>query len=84
MRKKDKPFKIDLGFGNMFGEPMKPIKRSSNVLPTYSGQKYAVWTNRNGTIIKHTFNTPTRAKAFLETSLASGSYDTVSNVQFDF
>ena len=62
----------------------RTMKRNAPVLPTYSGEKYAVWTNRNGTIIKHTFNKSNRAKAFLETARASGSYDIVSDVQFDY
>ncbi len=82
--KKNKPFSIDLGFGNMFGEKPRKKTRSQPVLPTYSGEKYAVWTNRNGTIIKHTFRGSTKARAFLETARASGSYDTVSDVQFDY
>ena len=82
--KKDKPFKIDLGFGNMFGEPERRQTRSREVLPTYAGEKYAVWTNRNGTIIKHTFRGARKAKAFLETARASGSYDVVSDIQFDY
>lgn len=83
--KRNKPFKIDLGFGNLMGESTnRTTKRNAPVLPTYSGEKYAVWTNRNGTIIKHTFRGSDKARAFLETARASGSYDTVSNVQFDF
>lgn len=84
MKKKSKPFRIDLGFGNMFGEPDKRQARRQPVLPTYSGEKFAVWTNRNGTIVKHTFRGTNKARAFLETARASGSYDTVSDIQFDY
>ena len=81
---KNKPFKIDLGLGDLYGN--KPIaqRRQAKVLPTYTGEKYAVWTNRDGTIIKHTFRGANRAKGFLETARASGSYTTVSDVQFDY
>lgn len=68
----------------MFGEPERKIRKSQPVLPTYSGEKYAIWTNRNGTIIKHTFKGSRKARAFLEIARASGSYDTVSDIQFDY
>lgn len=84
MKNKNKPFKIDIGLGDLYGHPKTRKTRSDPILPTYSGERYAVWTNRDGTIIKHTFRGSNRAKAFLETARASGSYTTVSDVQFDY
>lgn len=85
MRKKDKPFRIDLGFGNMFyPNDVMPRQKTKPTLPTYTGEKYAVYTNREGVIVKHTFRGARRAKGFLETARASGSYDTVSDIQFDY
>lgn len=84
MKKRNKPFSVDLGFGNLFGEPERKRKIPQAVLPTYSGERFAVWTNRNGTIVKHTFKGSNKARAFLEVARASGSYDTISDIQFDY
>lgn len=84
MRKKDKPFKIDLGFGDLF-KVSPPAKRSiANQLPTYAGQAFAVYTNNDGVIIKHTFKNNIKAQAFREKSKASGIYQAVSDIQFDW
>ena len=84
MRKKSKQFKIDLGFGNMFPSEKVMPRQNTNPLPTYTGEKYAILTSRDGTVVKHTFNNPTRAQAFREKAKASGSYSVVSDIQFDW
>lgn len=81
---RNKPFKIDIGLGDLYGHQKPRQNKPTRVLPTYTGEKYAVWTNRDGVIVKHTFRGSNRARAFLETAKASGSYSTVSDVQFDF
>jgi hypothetical protein len=83
--KRNKPFKIDLGLGDLFGHKNYPRVRPEPVrVPTYTGQKYAVFTQRDGVTIKHTFKNSTKARAFLETARGSGSYDVTSRVLLDF
>ena len=83
--KRNKPFKIDLGFGDMFSsKDVMPKQKRKSLIPTYTGQNYAVYTNRDGVIIKHQFTKAERAKGFLEKARASGSYSSVSNIQFDY
>lgn len=84
MKKKSKPFKIDLGFGDMFN--VKPPKNimERKIIPTYSGEKYAIYTNRDGVIVKHTFKKGDRAAAFRENAKAAGSYSAVSDIQLDY
>lgn len=84
MKKRNKPFSIDIGLGDLYGHSKAKQRRQEPVLPTYSGERYAIWTNRNGTVVKHTFRGSSKARAFLEIARGSGSYDTVSDIQFDY
>lgn len=84
--RKNKPFKVDLGFGDLFGtKRLKNITQEQPVrIPAYSGYKYAIYTVRDGVTVKHTFKNSNKAKAFLETARGSGSYDSTSNILLDF
>lgn len=78
---------IDLGFPKFFQERkniQESIKRPVRQPPTYSGQKFAVFMNRNGVISKRTFRNSTRARDFQRKAEASGSFDVVSDVVLDF
>lgn len=84
--KKSKPFKIDLGLGDLYGnKPMKDIPvRSKKIIPTYTGRQYAVFTERGGVIVKHTFKNPDKARGFRIKAQAADGYDVVSDVVYDF
>lgn len=61
-----------------------PRQKAKPLLPTYTGENYAIYTNRDGVIIKHQFKKAERAKAFMEIAKASGSYNAVSDIQFNY
>lgn len=78
-----KPFKVDLGLGNLWGEqPKRKTTSQKKPLPR-TRSKYAIYTDSQGTVIRHTFKNEEKAKAFWELARRSGQYDKVSRPRLD-
>lgn len=75
----NKPFKIDLGLGDLWGTQKKTRKTIKRKKPTKKAKtRYVVFTESAGTQIPHNFSSEGRARAFYELARVSPQYDRVA------